>query len=153
MGNLIISDREIVAQDAWGADLPDWIMILVRECDASSQNKVAARVGISAAVVSQVIRKSYPGSYDNISMRIREIYMSGDIECPAIGTIASEVCLHWRDEIRRGTSSDPQRILMTRFCRKCPRNMPKSIKAAEPFAPEPEFKLVFKSRRHADAQS
>ena len=153
MGNPIISDREIAAQDAWGDDVPDWIMTLISECDGSSQNKVATRLGISAAVVSQVIRKSYQGSYDNIAMRVREIYMSGDIECPAIGEIASEICLHWRDEIRRGTSTDPQRILMTRCCRKCPRNMPKSTKAAEAPAPEPEVKLFFKSRRPAHAQS
>lgn len=152
MGNLVTSDREIVAEDAWGESLPDWITTLIRECDGSSQNKVATRLGISAAVVSQVIRKSYQGNYDNVSVRVRDIYMSGDIECPAIGVISSEICLHWRDEIRRGTSSDPQRILMTRFCRKCPRNMPGSAKEAEPLAPDTEFKLVFKSRRHSNAQ-
>ncbi|WP_177627801.1 hypothetical protein [Parasedimentitalea marina] len=153
MGNLIISDREIVAQDAWGDEIPDWIMTLIRECDGSSQNKVATRLGISAAAVSQVIRKSYQGSYDNVAMRVREIYMSGDIECPAIGEIASEICLHWRDEIRRGTSSDPQRVLMTRFCRKCPRNAPKSSGARDIATPETDVKLVFKSRRFADAKS
>ncbi|MVO18262.1 hypothetical protein [Parasedimentitalea huanghaiensis] len=145
MGNLVISDREIVAQDAWGDDVPDWIMTLVKECDGSSQNKVATRLGISAAAVSQVIRKSYQGSYDNVAMRVREIYIGGNVDCPAIGAIASEICLHWRDEIRRGTSTDPQRILMTRFCRKCPRSQP----GADISAPEasPEAKLVFKSRR------
>jgi len=153
MGSLVISDREIVAQDAWDETVPDWIMTLVKECDGSSQNKVATRLGISAAAVSQVIRKSYQGSYDNVAMRVREIYMTGDIECPAIGTIASEICLHWRDEIRKGTSAGPQRILMTRFCRKCPRNMPGSNNAAEPTAPEPEVKLFFKSRRSAHAIS
>jgi hypothetical protein len=153
MGNLLISDREIVAQDAWGDAVPDWIMTLVSECDGSSQNKVATRLGISAAAVSQVIRKSYLGSYDNVAMRVREIYISGDIECPAIGEIASEICLHWRDEIRRGTSTDPQRILMTRFCRKCPRNAPKSSGAKDTATPEAEAKLVFKSRRFARAQS
>ncbi|WIY25004.1 hypothetical protein [Parasedimentitalea psychrophila] len=147
MGNHLISDREIVAQDAWGDDVPDWIMTLVRECDGSSQNKVATRLGISAAAVSQVIRKSYMGSYDNVAMRVREIYISGDIECPAIGEISSEVCLHWRDEIRKGTSAGPQRILMTRFCRKCPRNMPRSNKAVETPTPEIDFKPVFKTRR------
>lgn len=151
MGKLIVSDREIVAQDAWGEDVPDWIMTLVRECDGSSQNKVATRLGISAAVVSQVIRKSYQGNYDNVAMRVREIYLSGDIECPAIGEIASEICLHWRDEIRRGTSTDPQRILMTRFCRKCPRNDPKTSTAKDTTVPE--AKLVFKSRRFVDAKS
>ena len=153
MGNHLISDREIVAQDAWGEEIPDWIMTLVKECDGSSQNKVATRLGISAAAVSQLIRKSYQGNYDNVAMRVREIYISGDIECPAIGEISSEICLHWRDEIRKGTSSDPQRVLMTRFCRKCPRNMPRTNKAAETAAPEIEFKLVFKSRRAADAES
>jgi hypothetical protein len=151
MGNLVISDREIVAQDAWGNEVPDWIMTLVSECDGSSQNKVATRLGISAAAVSQVIRKSYLGSYDNVAMRVREIYISGDIECPAIGEIASEICLHWRDEIRRGTSTDPQRILMTRFCRKCSRNDPKTSGAKDKTVPE--AKLVFKSRRFADAKS
>ncbi|NRB20346.1 MAG: hypothetical protein HRU33_23110 [Rhodobacteraceae bacterium] len=153
MGNHLISDREIVAQDAWGEDVPDWIMTLVKECDGSSQNKVATRLGISAAAVSQVIRKCYLGSYDNVAMRVREIYISGDIECPAIGVISSEICLHWRDEIRKGSSAGPQRILMTRFCRKCPRNMPGSSKAAQTPAPDTEFKLIFTSRRFSNAKS
>ena len=45
MGNHLISDREIVAQDVWGEDVPDWIMPLVRECNGSSQNKVATHLG------------------------------------------------------------------------------------------------------------
>jgi len=153
MGNRLSSDRKIVAQDAWGDDLPEWIAVLVRECDCSSQNKVANRLNLSAATVSQVIRKCYLGSYDNVLERVQEIYLNDDVECPPLGLITSEVCLFWRDEVRNGTSIDPMRTLLTRFCRKCPRNVPKSTKAAEPTAPEPEVKLFFKSRRSANAPS
>lgn len=83
-----------MVQDAWANDVPDWVMTLVKECYGCSQNKVAYRFGISAAAVSQVIRRSYQGNYDNVAMRVREIYVSSDIVCPAIGEIASEICLH-----------------------------------------------------------
>lgn len=47
------------AAKAWGDAMPDWVAALARECAATSQNKVAARLGRSAALVSQVLRNNY----------------------------------------------------------------------------------------------
>ena len=46
-----------IAREAWGDSLPGWVERLARECEASTQNKVATRLGRSASLVSAVLRK------------------------------------------------------------------------------------------------
>ena len=53
-----MSARE-TARAAWGAAIPDWIETLARECDLTSQNQVARRLGRSASLVSNVLRNKY----------------------------------------------------------------------------------------------
>lgn len=116
-----MSDRMNVALDAW-TEAPEWIIALVRACDETSQNKVAQRVGITASTVSQAIRKSYKGNLNNIEARVRAVYLSGDVACPALGSITGEVCMKWRDKSRVLQSSTPNRVRMFRACRRCPLN-------------------------------
>lgn len=78
------SDREVIALDAWGDTLPDWITVLVQECDRSSQNAVAAKIAFSPAVVSQAIRNRYSGNMRSIECRVREVFMSAPVLCPAL---------------------------------------------------------------------
>lgn len=117
-----MSERLSIAQAAWGEDCPDWIAALVRECDLSSQNKVANRLGITASTVSQALRRSYPGNMASIEARVRTAFMSADVACPALGKIGGEACLRWRDQSTRLTSASPLRVQMFRACRKCPVN-------------------------------
>lgn len=117
------SDRLIVAQDAWGEDLPDWVRTLVAECDQTSQSKVAARLQISSSVVSQTIRKAYPGNLQKVEQVIRETFMNEPVECPALRkAIASEACLSWRREAEQLKPSSPMMVRMFRACRRCPLN-------------------------------
>lgn len=118
-----MSNRMIVARDAWGHDLPDWIAALVLACDApgSSQNKVAARLGISAAVVSQTLRNDYAGNMGRIEARVRSVYLDDNVNCPALGSISAEACMSWRDRSKVLSSAAPNRVRMFRACRACPR--------------------------------
>ncbi|UWQ93009.1 helix-turn-helix transcriptional regulator [Rhodobacteraceae bacterium M382] len=110
----------IIAQDKWGDTLPDWVRTLVKECDESSQNQVARKLGISSTVVSQVIHNNYPGNLENIAGRVSDVFEQKEIECPALGLIQGEACLQWRDQMGT-TSSVPIRVQMDRACRCCPR--------------------------------
>ena len=119
-----MSPRMEVASDAWG-EIPDWIAALVNACDAkgASQNKVASRMGLSGAVVSQTLRNRYPGKLRNIEDRVRAVYMAGNITCPALGEIGTEDCLKWRDRATELRSASPINVRMFSACNRCPRHL------------------------------
>lgn len=118
-----MSARREIADDAWGV-VPDWIDALVKACDAkgASQNKVAGRLGYSGSVVSQVLRKDYAGDMHRLETRVRDIFLGGEITCPALGEIKSEACLKWRDLAADLTSASPIRVRMFNACKRCDRN-------------------------------
>ncbi len=80
------------AKKHWGDELPDWVEVLATECDASSQNKVAAKINKSAAAISQVLSKTYPGTVDNIETAVRRLLMNSEHECPMFGIILEREC-------------------------------------------------------------
>lgn len=112
-----------IARDAWG-HVPDWIALLVTACDApkSSQAKVASRLGITAGVVSCLIRNNYAGSMARMEDIVRDVLAPSAVQCPALGEIGSEVCLLWRQRASRLTSSSPVAVRMFRACNDCPRH-------------------------------
>lgn len=117
-----MSDRLIVAKDAWGDELPDWIQVLVQECDQSSQKKVAAKLDLSATVVSQTIRNAYPGSIAMVEQVVRDVFMNAPVHCPALKTeISSAACLAHRRRAETWSHSNPFRVRMQRACRACPK--------------------------------
>lgn len=111
-----------VAQASWGADLPDWVAALARECEAASQNRVAARMDRSATIISRVLRRSYAGSYEAVEQVFRGVFMAAVVECPQLGTIPSNDCADWRRKARHFASVNSLRVDMYRACNGCPRN-------------------------------
>lgn len=114
--------RQDVAADAWGPQIPDWIAALAKAVDLSSQNQVARRLGISAAAISQALRKSYPSPLDNIEALVRDALMQDGVACPELGRISDADCARWvaKSETYLGTSR--LGALMARACRACPLN-------------------------------
>lgn len=117
-----MSARIETAREGWGACLPDWIEALVAACDESSQNKVAARLGLSGPTVSQVIRNTYAGDVPRIEARVRDVFLADTVNCPALGVIGSEGCLKWRDRSIQLSSAAPLIVRMFNACKRCPRN-------------------------------
>jgi DNA-binding transcriptional regulator YdaS (Cro superfamily) len=120
-----MSARMEVATDCWNGVVPDWVQALVNACDAkaSSQNKVACRLGLSGAVVSQTIRNSYQGNKENIEERVRAIFMAGLVDCPSLGEIGTEDCLKYRDDAAELVSASPNKVRMFAACNRCPRHL------------------------------
>jgi hypothetical protein len=113
------------ARAAWAkADksLPDWIEALAIECGATSQNRVAERMGRSAALISQVLRAKYPADLSAVEERFRGVFLEARIECPALGTLPAHECQDWRRKSRAFASGNPLRVQMFRACAACPRN-------------------------------
>lgn len=116
----MLTDREIIARDAWGEYLPDWITILIQECNRASQNAVASQLGMSATVVSQAIRNCYPGNLANIETAVRDVFMNAPVRCPALQKeIESAACRNFRKQAENWTHGSPFRVRMTRACRAC----------------------------------
>lgn len=117
-----MSDRMVLALDGWGEELPDWVEALVKECDQSSQKKVAAQLQISGTVISQSIRNVYPGNLEMVEQLVRDTFMNAPVHCPALKTeISSAACLDHRRRAEVWSHSNPFRVRMQRACRACPK--------------------------------
>lgn len=110
------------ARAAWGDDLPEWVAAMARECAATSQNKVAARLGRSASLVSLVLRAKYPGDLRAVEELFRGAFMAETVNCPALGALPLHECRGWRAKARVFANSNSLRVRMYRACHSCPRN-------------------------------
>jgi hypothetical protein len=111
-----------VARNAWGEALPDWVQALALECGRSSQNKVAVRLGRSAAMISLILRAKYPGDLTAFEERFRGVFQAQALDCPALGLIPSHECQDWRVKGKAFTPGNPLRTRMFRARAACPRN-------------------------------
>jgi len=108
------------ARAAWGHDAPDWIIALAKECDRTSQNKTAQRIGYTAPAVNQVLRNKYKASTASIEESVRGQLMSEVVDCPQIGEIGRHDCKEWRRKMRQGVRVNRLHVQMSRACSKCP---------------------------------
>lgn len=110
-----------VARAHWGADLPDWVAALAEHCAATSQNKVAARLGRSAALVSTVLRRKYAGDMHAVEELVRGHLLAATVACPALGVLPLHECHVWRFKARAFQNTNSLRVRMFRACQLCPR--------------------------------
>jgi hypothetical protein len=107
------------ARLAWGDDLPDWVLEVAEMADRQSLNACAKTVGYSAAALSQVIARRYPGTLSNIEDKVRGALMGVKVDCPVLGSIGRHVCLDWQAKPQAVTNSTRSKLY--RACRdRCP---------------------------------
>lgn len=111
-----------VATECWGNEIPDWVAVLARECDASSQRRVGQAMRRSGSLVNQVLHNKYSGNLETVRAIVEGLYMATSIECPALGNILTHVCQEWRDKAKKPSTANIQRVQMFRACSSCPRN-------------------------------
>jgi len=111
-----------IARLAWGDRMPEWVETLARECAAHSQVNVANEIGRSPALVSQVLRRKYPGDLAAVEEAVRGAFMGAQVTCPALGPIATNECQEWQRKSRRFVNVNAHRVRMYRACHQCPRN-------------------------------
>jgi hypothetical protein len=115
-----MNDPVATMRAAWGEAAPDWVVALAGACAASSQGRVAERMGRSAAVVSQVLRKKYPGDMPAVEELVRGCYLAATVQCPALGTLPTNECAGWRRKARSFAGANALRVQMYRACQRCP---------------------------------
>lgn len=109
-----------IVHAAWGPDAPDWVLALAHACAQRSQNKVAEDIGRSASLVSNVLRRKYPGNMAAIEELVRGVFMETVIACPVLGELATDQCQTWRKRATRLQGHNTFRVQMYRACRRCP---------------------------------
>jgi hypothetical protein len=111
-----------IAQAAWGEDLPDWVLALANACAASSQNRVALDLERSPSLVSNVLRRKYPGDMAAVEERVRGVYMHAVVACPVLGDLSTDQCQVWRKRSHSLQGHNTRRVQMFKACNRCPLN-------------------------------
>lgn len=119
------------ARTSWGAALPEWVASMAAECAATSQNKVATRLGVSGSMISQVLANKYPADMTPLEERFIGAYRNARVECPALGLLPLNECRDWRAKARVFAPGNPLRLRMFRACARCPRNAQPSEEARD----------------------
>ncbi len=96
-----------------------WLTVLQQHCQATSQTKVAAKIGYSPAAVNQVLKDKYKGDLKAVESAVKGAFMGNTVTCPVLGDIGSNKCQsHQR---RKFANTNPQRVALYRACRAgCP---------------------------------
>lgn len=118
------------AKERWDGAPPEWVVALAHQADQDgNQDRTAKRCGFkSASVVSAVINKRYPGRLDRIETCVRGALMAQTVNCPVLGTIASNDCVEHQG--RKFSAASPQRAQLAQACLTCP-NALKGAKHAQ----------------------
>lgn len=91
-----------------------WLNVLRQQVELNGQKPVAEKLGVSNAVVSQVVNEKYPGDMNRIQALVESVYMSKKVLCPVLGEIAWHAChQHQKNEF----TSNPQKLRIYRACR------------------------------------
>ena len=114
-----MSDPIATVNDAWGPDVPDWVMALAEFCGANSQRKAAEKLDRSGALVNQVLKGRYTGDMGAVEARVRGVFMSATIACPELGNLPKNECQDWQSKARNFHAANPLRVRMFRACNAC----------------------------------
>lgn len=98
-----------------------WLEVLRDEINkpGKSQNKVAKELGFSSSMISQVLRGKYPGSIENLKLKVEGRYMNLTVSCPVKGEIPVDECREHQS--RPFSSANRERVKLYRSCRSgCP---------------------------------
>lgn len=96
-----------------------WLTVLRDECAATSQARVARRIGYTPGVVSGVLKGTYKGDLTAIQKAVRGALMSETVNCPVLGDLPADRCLKIQKQPFAATN--PERVRLWKVCRSgCP---------------------------------
>lgn len=97
----------------------EWIEVLRKEVEATSQSRVATALGVSKTQISQVLSGKYPADPADLRRKVEGHYMNRTVECPVLGIIPVHECKEHQG--RPFSSANPLRVRLFRACRAgCP---------------------------------
>lgn len=97
--------------------IKDRMALLRNAVNEHGQAAVARALKYSASAVNQALHGKYRGSLDNLLQRVTEVYGSGTVKCPVMGSISIQRCAAERR--KPFAASSPQRVRLYMACRHC----------------------------------
>lgn len=116
-GSATTTDFLAIARDAWGDALPAEVEALAHAAMGETATAAAKRMGYSPAVVTHVLRRSYPGDLTAVFGRIRGAFMGETVECPVLGEIGRDRCL--TEQKRPFAATNSSRARLFHACKTC----------------------------------
>lgn len=107
------------AMTAWGVDMPDWVSILAKACDATSQKKVGKIVGYNHGTINQVIHNKYPAPH-HVEQAVRAKLLGDTVTCPVEQVISLVRCRQHQEHSRHFRPTSELRIQLYHACKRCP---------------------------------
>lgn len=95
-------------------DCPQWLVVLQEKCKLASQRQVAEHLGVSNAVISQVLKQKYPGDVSRLEKKVRGAWMGHVVDCPVLGELDLNKCLQYQDA--KMSVVNPLRVQLYRAC-------------------------------------
>ncbi|WP_310614052.1 hypothetical protein [Limnohabitans sp.] len=113
------SNKKPTAQARAARPLPSDVLSALSNAvaRAGSQSKVAAELGVSTAVVNQLLKDRYTGDTATLTSRIRGQYMAEVVQCPVMGTLGRRHCLD--NQSRPLAFTNPTRSALHAACKTC----------------------------------
>jgi hypothetical protein len=108
------------AKAAWGATIPDWVVVLAQECDRHGQAPTARRVGVAKTTINEVVRRTYKARTANVEQKVRGALMGKTVNCPVLGEITLDHCI--KNRKRPFSAANPINVALHRTCPTCPHN-------------------------------
>ena len=97
----------------------NWLHVLKDEVEKQGMRKVAEKLGVSKATVSQVVNDKYKASTHVIQQRVEGVFMAFTVDCPILGDIAVNQCLEHQN--RKFAATNHIRVALYKACRNgCP---------------------------------
>jgi hypothetical protein len=93
----------------------DWLTVLREKVAQKTQAQVARRLGVSSAMISQVISGKYPADLEKLAERVRGEFMGKKVYCPVYGDISRRNCID--HQALPFLVSDPDRVACWKACR------------------------------------
>lgn len=99
---------------AWGADVPEWILVLAEQCDASNQKSVAKAMNYKPATINLVLANKWTASLTNIEQAFKGAFEHATVSCPVpgYGELPVHECLaNQRKPYTNGNHTEVQRYV------------------------------------------
>jgi len=97
-----------------------WLDALRDACKSSSQALVAEQIGMSPAVVNQVLKGCYQGNLSNVQRRVEGALLGVVVSCPVGLEIPLNRCLD--NQVRPFAATNPMRVQLYIACKTCKHN-------------------------------
>ncbi|PMI33543.1 hypothetical protein BCT30_05065 [Enterovibrio norvegicus] len=96
-----------------------WLDELRKQVADTSLNSVANAMGVSKAMISQVLNGKYQGNMQRVQSLVESVYMGHTVVCPVLAEIPKHKCLAHQNAKHVG--STPNAIRLWKACRSgCP---------------------------------